>query len=317
MYEYLHLGLPGGTKKEPHKYLDIIVRPDYIEIARNVFFTEHLQENSQYSSFPIDVKKEDDKLILDYEVEVEYISEYEAPIMEWRSREYRFRDSLKSSLRIEQLNFIRNVQMHLEGPYDIKSKKDFISRILGIIAERYQSIESSTPHQEFMTEFNNIFSAIAKYIKKDYPSYLPKRFNPIITFLHSAKLYESPPSLKVSIFDGIMNITDKNDKIIFKVERGLAAKNDFKYFLYGQTEKMANRIEITSSYTYITVARYLISRLSFYLGISDKKLAELNVFLLNGQSITARSTYTAKMRVNSVRRTEMQMVDSIIYNHLK
>lgn len=317
MHEYLNLGLPGGTKKEPHKYLDIIVRPDYIELARNVFFTDHLQEDSPYSSFPIDVKKEDDKLILDYEAEVQYKSEYEAPIMEWRSREYRFRDSLMSSLRIEQLNFIRNVQMHLEKPYEIKSRKDFISRILGIIADRYQSIESSTPHQEFITEFNNIFSAIAKFIKQDYPSYLPKRFNPIITFLHSAKVYESPPSLEVTIIDDVINITDKEDKIIFKVEGGLAAKRDFKYFLYGQTEKMTNRIQITSSYKYITVARYLISRLSFYLGISDKKLAELNIFLLNGQSITAGSTYTAKMRVSSVRRTEMQMVDSIIYRHLK
>lgn len=319
MYKYLHLDFPLGTKKEPHLYLNTMARPDYIALLQLYFFNEHKNQDSAFSSYDINVNVADELLILNYEKEI-CISEFESR-REWKSVTYRFEDSLDSTLRIEQLNFIRNLDLRFDrnGGYEPKSITAFILKLIGIIADRYTDIETLHSHQKYISSFKKFFSAIAKKIKDDYCSFLPKKINPVFTALLSIKFNDQPlePAyLQISIFDAIKELKDQKKRLIFKIEHPDTAKTKFKHLIYSQPEMVQSPILVTANFPYISTAKYLISRICFYIGIYDNSFHEMNLFNLNDKPFTVNSTYTAKTRVNADKKAVKKMIDDLIQSHI-
>jgi hypothetical protein len=321
MYNYLDLSLPRGTSKEPHLYLNSIAKPNYVKSLRRYFFYEHKEETSLYSSCLIDIKESEDLLILNYEIEVDFVSEFDPPVKEWRSKAYKFEDSLMSTLQIELRAFITNIDRHFKKAKEVKSSKAFILKLIGIITERYLRVNSSKSHRKYLTKFDQFFSAIALKVYRDYFSFLPKRYDSVFSALISYKDFDSqlaPASLEISIFDSIKEIKDDKNQFIFKIEDGPTVKSDFKHFLYGQSERISSPIRIRASFRNLSMARYLISQISFYIGVSDDFVTKQNIFLLNGKPLTVNSTYTAKTRVHAAKNADKKKkIDSIIFSHLK
>jgi hypothetical protein len=319
MYHYLHLNLPKSTSKEPHLYLDNIARADYIDLLKEFFFNEHKKEDSVFKSFLIDVIVADELLVFHYEEET-FISEFEAPEREWKSVINTFQDSLASTLKIEQLEFISNIDLHFSyKPYQEKAIKAFILKLLGIFSERYKQIEQFSTHRKYLPLFKQHFRVLINKVQKDYAAFLPKKVDPIIEILSTEELNTlqiEPPSLHISVFDEIKDLKDERGRIIFKIENQDAAKSDFKNLLYNQPDKIKSPITVTASFVYITAARYLISRISHYVGIPDNVLPEYRAFLLNGKPLTANSTYTAKLRMQNKKLAVKEMLDNILYKHI-
>lgn len=320
MNKYLHLDVPKSTKKEPHLYLDTMATPDYIELLKSYFFHEHKSENSFYRSFDIDVNVPEELLILNYE-DSTFVSEFDPPLREWKSVTYKFEDSLELTLKVEELSFINNLDFRFDNKgYEAKSMCAFMLKLIGIISERYERIDNSPAHQKYIVLFKRFFLAIAEKIKNDYYSYLPKKFNPVFNAILSIQPDDQPLEkayLNISIFEEIKELKDENGRFIFKIENPDTAKAKFRHIIYNEPEKVLSPIIVTANFPNISAARYLISRICFYVGISDNTLQKHNLFTLNDKPLTVNSTYTAKSRVKNDKMTVMERLDSIIYSHIK
>lgn len=313
MYAYLHINAPKSTVKEPHKYLDVIIKENYIESLKKYFFEAHLEEGGFYSKFPVTVNKVKEEIIIDYEIE-EYFDEYTAPLRAWHSKIYHFRDALYSTLKTEYLNFFGNLDEHFKKDHTLKSKQAFFKNLLGIISVRFQRIQSSFHHQDYLDLFKRFFARLCVKLKNDYSAFLPKKFDPVTESLLQTDFnaeFLDELALQSKIFDLISDLKDEKNKSIFKIENPKEARLSFKNLIYKQFDNINSPINITSFRTHISEARYIISRICFYLRVDIQFIVDENIFMLNGKPLTANSTYTAKNRMQHDKTAAKYFIDDL------
>jgi len=321
VYHYLHIKLANikSTRKEPHLYLNAIAHANYIKLLEEYFFNDHKNEDSLYSSLLINVDRTSKTLTVEYEVVIEYdISDQ--PITKWESKVYSFGDSLHSTLRIEYLAFCKNLELHFKGDSTIKSKQAYFKKLVGIISERYQRVESMTSHSAYLHLLKKYFNRLAKKIYEDYHGFLPKHLNVVFSKLKATELVDDPigePSLQVGVYDDLKSLSDEKGRIIFRIQESPTTRKDFRHLIYGQPEKMKEPIRVTASQAYISSARYLIYQLCFNAGVIgfDKKGAQM--FLLNSKPLTVNSTYTAIFRIKRKNGRFKKYLDEIITKHVQ
>jgi hypothetical protein len=317
LVSYLAVDMPSGTTKEPLLSLNSIASADYIKKLKLYFFEAHYEE-ARYSRFPITIIPSEEKIIVEYEEEVGF-DEFMGPKFTWKQHAYHFSDCLASTLRMEYHNIVRNLELHFQNGYRVKSVNAAIKKAIGFLSDRYQDIENNYESTKYLSQFKHFFSDLAKLFSREYSAFLPKRPNPAFTALLSAKADSDiidPPTLKIEIFDSIKQLRDTHGREIFCICNPEKAKRDFKNFLYANWDKMTGPILVNSWSNHISEAKYLISRLCFYTGVSDSLAEEKDLFRINGERVTAKSTYTAKTRMNSAKKSAKRHLDNIIARHL-
>ena len=311
----LRIPVRENTSKEPLRYFDEIISKDFINLAKEAFFSEFFNDIESQSRFPAEKDYKKDTITISFQEEIDW-DEYQGPSFAWKTNVYKFSEALQKNLRIKANETFLYLNKKAESDNEEKSKKECFKNIVCKITKRFESVSKEERFYFYRDVLIESLSHILGFIYFKHPNFAPRKtnlINEILQISEKGNLSYEPMTLNKEFLHKLIAFKLLEDsRPLVQIENEFQAKKDLNFLFYKSVEKISSPIKIITGKKKVSAVYYILSRLAFYLEYDEKDFEKNKFFTINNKPYSANSSYTAKFRLTNHKYSDKSQIDEFI-----